>query len=185
MVQQFPDTRAGRQRAALPVAPALLPRLPYVPVGLYGQERDHVRRPHPLPQDWTQDLAKRQRAGVPPEVEFATKPQIALEQLHQARATGGPDGLCWPMSATVMTPRFGKAPRRWDWRIAPPANRRHYSPLMRCHHLRRLVCCGPSKEALQWTLSSNRIVSLITRKQVRTRDKGCPGNAASHSTSSL
>ncbi len=46
-----------------------------------------------LPQEWAQDPAKRQHAGVPPEVEFATKPQIALQQLHEARASGAPDGV--------------------------------------------------------------------------------------------
>jgi SRSO17 transposase len=41
-----------------------------------------------LPQDWASDRARRERAGVPPEIEFRTKGAIALEQIQQA-ITGG------------------------------------------------------------------------------------------------
>jgi SRSO17 transposase len=37
-----------------------------------------------LPEAWCQDRARRQRAGVPEEISFQTKPEIALEQLRQA-----------------------------------------------------------------------------------------------------
>ncbi|CAH2813682.1 MAG: Mobile element protein, partial [Candidatus Burkholderia crenata] len=37
-----------------------------------------------LPQDWANDPARRQQAGVPDEIEFATKPQIAIAQLREA-----------------------------------------------------------------------------------------------------
>src|SRR3954447_17586551 len=46
-----------------------------------------------LPQDWAQDRARRHKAGVPEEVEFKTKPQIALEQLRWAQQTGLPRGV--------------------------------------------------------------------------------------------
>ncbi len=39
-----------------------------------------------LPQTWTQDLERCQAAGVPTEVTFATKPEIALELIGQALA---------------------------------------------------------------------------------------------------
>jgi len=35
-----------------------------------------------LPQDWAKDRARRRKAGVPKEISFKTKPQIALEQLR-------------------------------------------------------------------------------------------------------
>jgi SRSO17 transposase len=41
-----------------------------------------------LPQSWTQDLARCQAAGVPEEVKFATKPELALEILRQAQGDG-------------------------------------------------------------------------------------------------
>ncbi|WP_133670934.1 IS701 family transposase [Burkholderia pseudomallei] len=46
-----------------------------------------------LPQDWIDDLEQRVQAGVPHEIEFATKPQIAITQLREARQSGAPDGI--------------------------------------------------------------------------------------------
>src|SRR5438477_371854 len=37
-----------------------------------------------LPRDWTTDEERREKAGVPDEVAFRTKPQIALEQVRCA-----------------------------------------------------------------------------------------------------
>jgi SRSO17 transposase len=39
-----------------------------------------------LPQEWADDADRRAQAGVPDDVVFRTKPQIALEQLRAARA---------------------------------------------------------------------------------------------------
>ncbi len=51
-----------------------------------------------LPQDWASDDARRKRAGVPAEIEFRTKGEIALEHIQQALAAGLPHGvLYWPM----------------------------------------------------------------------------------------
>jgi len=46
-----------------------------------------------LPQEWADDPARRRKAGVPEEVTFRTKPQIALEQLRWACAAGLPRGV--------------------------------------------------------------------------------------------
>ena len=46
-----------------------------------------------LPQDWADDHERRRKAGVPDEVEFKTKPQIALEQLRWAHQAGLPRGV--------------------------------------------------------------------------------------------
>lgn len=46
-----------------------------------------------LPPEWSENMGRRMRAGVPETVRFATKPQIALEQLRQARASSVPPGV--------------------------------------------------------------------------------------------
>src|SRR6201986_2080723 len=46
-----------------------------------------------LPQDWTRDRARRKKAGVPKEIKFKTKPEIALEQIRWACAAGLPHGV--------------------------------------------------------------------------------------------
>ena len=46
-----------------------------------------------LPKAWTQDWARRKAAHVPEQVAFATKPQIALEQIRWAVEAGLPRGV--------------------------------------------------------------------------------------------
>jgi SRSO17 transposase len=41
-----------------------------------------------LPEHWARDAARRQAAGVPPEVTFQTKPRIALDLIGQVLAAG-------------------------------------------------------------------------------------------------
>jgi SRSO17 transposase len=40
-----------------------------------------------LPEEWAKDTARRQITGVPKEIQFQTKPQIALDQIRQAVET--------------------------------------------------------------------------------------------------
>jgi len=46
-----------------------------------------------LPQEWVDDPDRRQRAGVPEDVEFRTKPEIALAQIAKAHTDGVPRGV--------------------------------------------------------------------------------------------
>src|ERR671913_2587491 len=46
-----------------------------------------------LPLEWTADAERRTAAGIPETVGFLTKPQIALEQIRAACATGLPRGV--------------------------------------------------------------------------------------------
>ena len=46
-----------------------------------------------LPQEWADDPARRKKAGVPEEVAFQTKPEIALGQIADAVAAGLPPGV--------------------------------------------------------------------------------------------
>src|ERR1700738_3736054 len=45
-----------------------------------------------LPKDWVDDDARRSKAGVPSDISFKTKPEIALEQIRWACAAGLPGG---------------------------------------------------------------------------------------------
>jgi SRSO17 transposase len=46
-----------------------------------------------LPEAWAFDAARRRKAGVPVEIGFQTKPEIALEQIRAACAAGLPRGV--------------------------------------------------------------------------------------------
>jgi len=46
-----------------------------------------------LPQDWASDEERRRRAGVPGDVTFFTKPEIALKQIAKAYEDGVPQGV--------------------------------------------------------------------------------------------
>src|SRR3982751_2784765 len=46
-----------------------------------------------LPQEWADDPARRKTAGVPAEITFQTKPEIALDQIRAAAEAGLPRGV--------------------------------------------------------------------------------------------
>jgi SRSO17 transposase len=46
-----------------------------------------------LPEEWAEDHERRLKAGVPEDAVFKTKPEIALEMIVEARATGLPPGV--------------------------------------------------------------------------------------------
>jgi SRSO17 transposase len=46
-----------------------------------------------LPEPWANDEERRRKAGVPADIAFQTKPQIALDQIRQAIAEHVPEGI--------------------------------------------------------------------------------------------
>jgi SRSO17 transposase len=46
-----------------------------------------------LPKEWAADHERRRKAGVPDEIDFKTKPEIALEQIEAALTAGLPRGV--------------------------------------------------------------------------------------------
>ena len=54
-----------------------------------------------LPKSWAADAARRRKAGVPEDVSFKTKPQIAVDQVRWACETGLPRGV------VLMDPAYG------------------------------------------------------------------------------
>jgi len=57
-----------------------------------------------LPEAWAEDPLRRQQAGVPQEVEFQTKPELALKELDEARE------LSIPHQAVIADADYGKDP---------------------------------------------------------------------------
>jgi SRSO17 transposase len=65
-----------------------------------------------LPQNWAEDRERRRKAGVPEEISFKTKPEIALERLRRTCEAGvvggvGPDGR-WPTAEADAPTRQSK-----------------------------------------------------------------------------
>jgi SRSO17 transposase len=46
-----------------------------------------------LPQEWTPDRGRRRKAGIPEDIVFKTKPQIAFDQIREACEAGLPRGV--------------------------------------------------------------------------------------------
>jgi SRSO17 transposase len=46
-----------------------------------------------LPEVWAHDSQRREKAGVPAEIPFRTKPEIALGQIRRAHDRGIPEGV--------------------------------------------------------------------------------------------
>jgi SRSO17 transposase len=70
-----------------------------------------------LPRSWADDRARRTAAGVPTEVEFATKPALALWMSLAALDAGVPASFVAGDEVYGATRRFGPA-----WRTAGSAN---------------------------------------------------------------
>ena len=62
-----------------------------------------------LPEEWANDRARRAEAGVPEEVTFATKPELARRMLERVRAAGLP--AAWVTGDTV----YGGSPALCGW----------------------------------------------------------------------
>ena len=59
-----------------------------------------------LPKEWAEDRARRQRAGVPEEVGFQTKPEMAVGMIGKALEEGVPVGVVLPSAGYGADTRF-------------------------------------------------------------------------------
>ncbi len=95
-----------------------------------------------LPKEWAEDRTRRQRAGVPEEVVFQTKPEIALSMIEQALEDGVPPGAVLADAAygsdtgCVMWWRFRAARASGGWA------RRRWRPSRGAGGGVRPGCCG-------------------------------------------
>jgi SRSO17 transposase len=78
-----------------------------------------------LPKEWAEDQLRREKAGVPTEVEFATKPRLARRMLERAFAAGVP--ASWVTGDEV----YGKDPELRHWLAAEG---RAYVLEVACNH---------------------------------------------------
>jgi SRSO17 transposase len=62
-----------------------------------------------LPETWTKDHHRRKKTGVPNEIQFQTKTEIALEQIQRARQRGIPQGVVLADAGYGVDTRFRAA----------------------------------------------------------------------------
>ena len=149
-----------------------------------------------LPEEWAQDRARRCKTGVPEDIVFKTKPQIALEQIRKACEAGLPHGVVLMDAgygantdlrtqitalaltyvagilpqATVWAPGTAPLrPKRWSGRGKPPKllrRDRHHQPIS----VKQLAFSLPAKawRTIAWREGSNeRLASRFARVRVR------------------
>ena len=156
-----------------------------------------------LPKDWADDDARRRKAGVPEELVFKTKPEIALEQIKWACRTGLPKGvvlldagygnntalrteisaLSLPYAAGILSSTSVWAPdmmplppRRWSGRGRRPTRLRH-SPKHKPVPARKLALSLPRRawRTIGWRDgTSERLASRFARLRVRAAHGGRP-----------
>ncbi|MCA3194025.1 MAG: IS701 family transposase [Cupriavidus sp.] len=71
-----------------------------------------------LPEAWANDPERRNKAGVPETVTFATKPEIALSQISEALAAGVPPGVVLADAVYGDTTHFRDQLTAWGLRYA-------------------------------------------------------------------
>ena len=62
-----------------------------------------------LPKEWAEDAERREKAEVPAEIEFQTKPEIALDQIRAAVEAEGPRGVVLADAAYGINTEFRDA----------------------------------------------------------------------------
>ncbi|MFE3643924.1 IS701 family transposase [Streptomyces sp. NPDC059169] len=107
-----------------------------------------------LPEEWTADRERCREAGVPDEVAFATKPELAIAMLEQARAA------CVPFTWVLADAGYGRDPQLRAWcqkRVCRRSSRRRVAvnalqyPAHGCFAGRRvgplrIAQCGPAAQ---------------------------------------
>src|SRR5215207_4524401 len=87
-----------------------------------------------LPKDWSEDDRRRRKAGVPEDISFKTKPEIALDQIRWACEMGLPGDLVLIDAGFGHDAKLRTASPSWGRSMSPAFSRRAW-----CGHLARGV----------------------------------------------
>jgi DDE superfamily endonuclease len=79
-----------------------------------------------MPERWADDLPRRRAAGIPADLKFTTKPQLAIAQVRRLRAAGLPAG--WAAAVTAAASRPGQASPAHSASVHPLPSRPATSP---------------------------------------------------------
>ncbi len=107
-----------------------------------------------LPREWSDDPARRRKAGVPEEIEFSTKPEIATGQLREARQSGAPDGIVLADAGYGDDTSFREAVSELglQYAVGIRSNTRVWARLLslpsppRGNRAGRVACCGARRD---------------------------------------
>jgi SRSO17 transposase len=136
-----------------------------------------------LPKGWAQDWKRRKKAGVPDQIDFQTKPKIALDQLAWACAAGLPRGVVLMDQAygTDAALRRGARELGLDYSAAVPARTLVEGGKGNQGKMTaQTLALGLPKRAWQtitWREgSAEPLRSRFARVRVRARGEGCTPN---------
>jgi SRSO17 transposase len=136
-----------------------------------------------LPKGWAEDRKRRRKAGVPDEIDFQTKPKIALDQLAWACAAGLPRGVVLMDQAygTDAALRRGARELGLDYSAAVPARTLVEGGKSNQGKMTaQTLALGLPKRAWQtitWREgSAEPLRSRFARVRVRARGEGCTPN---------
>jgi SRSO17 transposase len=136
-----------------------------------------------LPKGWAEDRKRRKKAGVPDEIDFQTKPKIALDQLAWACAAGLPRGVVLMDQAygTDAALRRGARELGLDYSAAVPARTLVEGGKGNQGKMTaQTLALGLPKRAWQtitWREgSAEPLRSRFARVRVRARGEGCTPN---------
>ena len=136
-----------------------------------------------LPKGWAEDRKRRKKAGIPDEIDFQTKPKIALDQLAWACAAGLPRGVVLMDQAygTDAALRRGARELGLDYSAAVPARTLvERGKGSQGKMTAQTLALGLPKRAWQtitWREgSAEPLRSRFARVRVRARGEGCTPN---------
>ena len=136
-----------------------------------------------LPKGWAEDGKRRKKAGIPDEIDFQTKPKIALDQLAWACAAGLPGGVVLMDQAYGMDAalRHGARELGLDYSAAVPARTLvERGKGSQGKMTAQTLALGLPKRAWQtitWREgSAEPLRSRFARVRVRARGEGCTPN---------